>query len=69
MYLCCIMKHMTYTAKVTAKGTITIPVNVRRRLGLIEGGEIKYKYNLETGKYSISAVPSLSNSDKGKINI
>ena len=32
-----------YQAKITSKGQITIPLEVRKRLGLREGGKIVFK--------------------------
>jgi AbrB family looped-hinge helix DNA binding protein len=39
------------TAKITSKGQITIPIEVRKELGLKEGDQIEF-YSLEDGNYA-----------------
>jgi AbrB family looped-hinge helix DNA binding protein len=39
------------SAKITSKGQITIPIEVRKKLGLKAGDQIEF-YSLEDGKYA-----------------
>ena len=40
-------------ATMTSKGQITIPVEVRKKLGLKTGSRIEFLYNEETGCYEL----------------
>jgi antitoxin PrlF len=41
------------SATVTSKGQVTIPLDVRYKLGLGAGDRIKFIFNDETGRYEI----------------
>ena len=40
-------------ATVTSKGQVTIPVDVRNRLGLESGDRIEFSFNETTGRYEV----------------
>ncbi|MDN7424781.1 AbrB/MazE/SpoVT family DNA-binding domain-containing protein [Burkholderia sp. AU45388] len=40
-------------AAITSKGRVTIPVDVRNRLGLESGDRIEFSFNEATGRYEI----------------
>ncbi|CAL8481471.1 AbrB/MazE/SpoVT family DNA-binding domain-containing protein [Caballeronia sp. S22] len=40
-------------ATVTSKGQVTIPVDVRNRLGLESGDRIEFSFNESTGRYEV----------------
>jgi len=49
------------TITVTSKGQTTIPVAIRRKLGLTEsGGELQIYFNESSGELVISKLPSIS---------
>lgn len=54
------------TAKVTSKGQVTIPVEVRRRLGIEPGTRIDFVWH-EAGRYELSVVSSSIRDLKGTV--
>ena len=50
---------MIYTAKITSKGTTTIPADIREELGLKPGSEVRFDKNTKTGKVSFEKVPTI----------
>lgn len=42
---------MRYKTKLTSKGTTTIPVEIRRKLGIKPGMRITFALNSQTGEY------------------
>ncbi|MEX3764885.1 AbrB/MazE/SpoVT family DNA-binding domain-containing protein [Paraburkholderia phenoliruptrix] len=52
-------------ATITSKGQITIPVDVRNRLGLQSGDRIEFCFNGATGRYEVYPVTRSLASLKG----
>lgn len=44
---------MTYKTILTSKGTTTIPVEIRRQLGIKPGMYVSFVQNKQTGEYTI----------------
>ncbi|WP_322088774.1 AbrB/MazE/SpoVT family DNA-binding domain-containing protein [Burkholderia sp. BCC1999] len=55
------------SATVTSKGQVTIPVDVRTRLGLATGDRIEFILNEKTGRYEVVPVTDSITSLKGII--
>lgn len=53
------MYYMIYTSKITIKGTTTIPADLRKKLGLKPGSEIRFEENPKTKSITIEPVPSI----------
>jgi AbrB family looped-hinge helix DNA binding protein len=52
-------------ATVTSKGQVTIPVDVRNRLGLESGDRIEFAFNETTGRYEVYPATRALTSLKG----
>ncbi|WP_250475603.1 AbrB/MazE/SpoVT family DNA-binding domain-containing protein [Caballeronia sp. GAFFF1] len=52
-------------ATVTSKGQVTIPVDVRNRLGLESGDRIEFSFNETTGRYEVFPATRSISSLKG----
>ena len=52
------MYYMIYTAKITSKGTTTIPADLRRKLGLKTGSEVAFS-STKKGEITIERVPTI----------
>jgi AbrB family looped-hinge helix DNA binding protein len=52
-------------ATVTSKGQVTIPVDVRNRLGLESGDRIEFSFNETTGRYEVFPATRSVSSLKG----
>ncbi|MFM0053486.1 AbrB/MazE/SpoVT family DNA-binding domain-containing protein [Caballeronia grimmiae] len=52
-------------ATITSKGQVTIPVDVRNRLGLESGDRIEFSFNEATGRYEVYPATRLLTSLKG----
>ncbi|VVE15868.1 AbrB/MazE/SpoVT family DNA-binding domain-containing protein [Pandoraea cepalis] len=52
-------------ATITSKGQVTIPVDVRNRLGLVSGDRIEFSFNEVTGRYEVYPATRTLTSLKG----
>lgn len=52
-------------ATVTSKGQVTIPMDVRNRLGLESGDRIEFSFNETTGRYEVFPATRSISSLKG----
>lgn len=59
---------MNASAKMTSKGQITVPVELRRALGLKPGDQVHFRMS-ETGNYEIVAKPRSFSDLRGLIKI
>ena len=50
---------MSYTATITSKGTTTIPADFRRKLGLVEGSEVRFE-QISATEIVITRVPEIA---------
>ncbi|HTE57578.1 MAG TPA: AbrB/MazE/SpoVT family DNA-binding domain-containing protein [Verrucomicrobiae bacterium] len=50
---------MIYTSRITSKGTTTIPADIREKLGLKPGSEVRFEEDAKTGAITLEPMPSI----------
>jgi antitoxin PrlF len=53
------------TATIRSRGQVTIPVNIRKQLGVKSGDQIEFRFNKVTGRYEVYPVTRTLVSLKG----